>query len=222
MNKIIAHRGIHNKMVKENTYLAIFNALNNNNMIGVEFDIRLTKDKKIVIIHDGFINRTSNGTGRVEKMMLKDLQKYNYGTKSFYQTIPLLEKVLEINTKKILLIEIKTNNNYKDFFKELTKIINKFSYHNIYFMSFDKKILNLLKKYNKNILIGKIYLTSKIKSYKYNFYLFFDKLININIINKLLNKEKEVFIWTINNEKEYKKIKTKINNNKFYYISDIK
>ena len=83
MNKIIAHRGKTNKKVKENTYLAIINALNDYNIDGVEFDIRLTLDNKIVLSHDSNIIRTSIGMGKIENMSVKNLQKYNFGSKNF-------------------------------------------------------------------------------------------------------------------------------------------
>lgn len=223
MDKIIAHRGIYNSKIKENTYLAIFNAFNNKNIYGVEFDIRLTKDNKIVIIHDKTINRTSNGIGIVENMTLKELQKYNFGSKNFYQTIPTLEKILEINTNKIFLIEIKVSNNSKLFSKILLDILDKYKTQKIYLMSFNKEILNIIKNNNVNFNIGLIYLTNNIKSYRYNFYVLYDNLINNTIINSLINRNKEVFVWTINNYKEFNNIKNKINNyNKIYYIANIK
>ncbi len=223
MDKIIAHRGIYNSKIKENTYLAIFNAFNNKNIYGVEFDIRLTKDNKIVIIHDKTINRTSNGIGIVENMTLKELQKYNFGSKNFYQTIPTLEKILEINTNKLFLIEIKVSNNSKLFSKILLDILDKYKTQKIYLMSFNKEILNIIKNNNVNFNIGLIYLTNNIKSYRYNFYVLYDNLINNTIINSLINRNKEVFVWTINNYKEFNNIKNKINNyNKIYYIANIK
>ena len=150
MDKIIAHRGIYNSKIKENTYLAIFNAINNKNIYGVEFDIRLTKDNKIVVIHDKTINRTSNGIGIVENMTLKELQKYNFGSKDFYQTIPTLEKILEINTNKLFLIEIKASNNSKLFSKILLNILDKYKNKKIYLMSFNNEILNIIRNNNKN------------------------------------------------------------------------
>ena len=222
MDKIIAHRGIYNSKIKENTYLAIFNAFNNKNIYGVEFDIRLTKDNKIVIIHDKTINRTSNGIGIVENMTLKELQKYNFGSKNFYQTIPTLEKILEINTNKLFLIEIKVSNNSKLFSKILLDILDKCKTKKIYLMSFNKDILNIIRSNNKNLNIGLIYLTNNIKSYKYNFYVLYDKFINKDLINNLINRNKEIFIWTINNNKELSKIKNKINNiSTIYFISNI-
>ena len=42
--KNIIHRGITSKNIKENSYLAIKKAIKDKESIGVEFDIRLTKD----------------------------------------------------------------------------------------------------------------------------------------------------------------------------------
>ena len=201
MYKIIAHRGYHNKNIKENTYLSIKKALNNNHIIGVEFDIHLTKDKKIVIIHDSYIERTSNGHGKVEDMNIIDIQKYNFGTNKFLQTIPTLYKILELNTNKILLIEIKCNNNEKEFAKTIEKYI-PISKSNIYFISFNEKVLKHLKKsYQK----GKLSVNSK------------DTKYNILLINKLFYRNvktsKKVFIYTINTYKEF-------TNRNIYYICD--
>ena len=223
MDKIIAHRGIYNSKIKENTYLAIFNAINNKNIYGVEFDIRLTKDNKIVVIHDKTINRTSNGIGIVENMTLKELQKYNFGSKDFYQTIPTLEKILEINTNKLFLIEIKASNNSKLFSKILLNILDKYKNKKIYLMSFNNEILNIIRNNNKNINIGLIYLTNNIKSYRYNFYVLYDSFISNSIINNLLNRNKKIFIWTISNLKEFNNVKKRITNYKqLYYIANIK
>ena len=48
--KLIAHRGLTNENIKENTLEAFINAIENN-YDGIELDLRLTKDKKIVCLH---------------------------------------------------------------------------------------------------------------------------------------------------------------------------
>ena len=53
--KYIIHRGLTSNKNKENSYLAIRNAILDKNSSGVEFDIRLTKDNKIVLSHDSII-----------------------------------------------------------------------------------------------------------------------------------------------------------------------
>ena len=73
MKNLIAHRGLVNKINPENTYISILSALNSKKYVGVEFDVRLTKDNKLVLMHDKNIIRTTNGTGTVENMTLKEI-----------------------------------------------------------------------------------------------------------------------------------------------------
>lgn len=195
MNKIIAHRGKTNKKVKENTYLAIINALNDYNIDGVEFDIRLTLDNKIVLSHDSNIIRTSNGIGKIENMSLKNLQKYNFGSKNFYQTIPTLDKILNIKTNKILLIEVKVNNNIKKFSKVLISLLKDYNLDNIYITSFNKKFLKTLKKTNINI--GPLIINNNIKNKRFNFYVLNYLTFKDKTIKKLKLKNKKIFIWSL-------------------------
>lgn len=111
--KIYAHRGYSAKF-PENT-LAAFNACANLPIQGVEFDVHLTKDGKVVVIHDESIDRTSNGSGFVKDMTLAELRAYDYG--SWFsvefkgEKIPVLSEVLEMfrQTDIRVNIEIKSD-----------------------------------------------------------------------------------------------------------------
>ena len=96
--KIYAHRGYSAKY-PENT-LPAFQAAANLPIDGVEFDVHLTKDRQIVVIHDESINRTSNGEGYVKDMLLQELREFDYGNwfgEEFAgATIPTLEEVLKV------------------------------------------------------------------------------------------------------------------------------
>ena len=108
MSNLIAHRALDDSKYKENTKDAIIAALNKSYIKGIEIDVRITKDNKIVLIHDSIINRTSNGSGIVEAMTLKKLGKYNFGTKDNPCKISTLKEMLRIlPNDKIVLIEIK-------------------------------------------------------------------------------------------------------------------
>ena len=139
--KYIIHRGITSKKNSDNSYMAIKRALFDKESIGVEFDIRLTKDKKIVLSHDSVL-----GINYIENMNYTDIIKHKYLT--------TLDKILDIDTDKILLIDIKVNNNYKllgDILLDILKNTDK----NIYLMSFNKKIIKYLNKktkYKKGII----------------------------------------------------------------------
>ena len=58
-------------------------------------------------------------------MTLKELQRYNYGTKNVYQTIPTLDKILSFNINKLILLDIKNLGNEKELANHLNKLITK-------------------------------------------------------------------------------------------------
>jgi len=111
--KIIAHRGYSAKY-PENT-LAAFRAAAKLPIYGVEFDVHLTKDRELVVIHDEKIDRTSNGSGFVKDMTLEQLRQFDYGIwfgEEFAgEKIPTLSEVLEVFaiTNLHINIEIKSD-----------------------------------------------------------------------------------------------------------------
>jgi len=44
----------------------------------IELDVHLTADNQIVVIHDGSIDRTSNGSGYVSAMTYRQLLDYDF------------------------------------------------------------------------------------------------------------------------------------------------
>ena len=61
---------------------------------GFETDIRFTKDKRLVIMHDNRVNRTTDGKGIVEEMTLTELRKCRLQACS--EPVPTLEEVLSV------------------------------------------------------------------------------------------------------------------------------
>lgn len=205
MKNLIAHRGLVNKTNPENTYISILSALNSTKYVGVEFDVRLTKDNKLVLMHDKNIIRTTNGTGTVENMTLKELKKYQM-TKNKTQTIPTLERILSIKTNKILLIELKINNNEKELANTLIEVLKNYPHKTIYIMSFNKKVLNILKRYKHHIPLGHITILKKDITNKYDFYC----IRELHLTKKILSTNKKIFIWGL----------IKNPNDKYYTIVD--
>ena len=214
MIKFIAHRGNDKHSYDENSKDAILNVLKKDYICGVEFDIRITKDKRFVIHHNSTINLSSNGTGFIKNKTLKDLKKLKFGKNNY--KIDTLEEVLKdiknINSQKIILIEIKEEFNYSK--KEIIKLISilkKFKSLNIYICSFNYKLLIKLKKY-LNFKVGLI--ISKIINNSKDIKMFDFLSVHNNIYQKYKNF-KEVMVWTINTKEDLKKI-----NNKNYIITD--
>lgn len=194
--KIISHRGSGNKY-KPNTKEAIITALDTNYIDGVEFDIRITKDKKIVIIHDFIIDFVSDGTGFVKNIKYKKLLKYNFGTKENPSKIATLDEVLSlIHSNKIILIELKEESDkFNEFVNIVHKIISKYSLK-IYIASFNYELIKYFKtKYNKcGLIIGNGVNTKRL----YNHFDF--NMVNYKYRNRI--DKKETFLWTINEIKD--------------------
>lgn len=199
--KYIIHRGITSSKIFDNSYEGIKKAFKSENSFGVEFDVRLTKDKKIVLSHNSLI-----GINVIESTSYSNIIKNKYLT--------TLDKVLSIETEKIFLIDIKTNKNYKMLANALIKELNKTKKKNIYLASFDKKIISYLK--NKvNYKLGLISFSIP-RFKKYDFLVLNNKTISNNKLKR--NKIKEIFLWTINNDKELQETKKKFTNVNDYYL----
>ena len=194
---IISHRGSNISKYQKNTKQALLTAINLDFISGIEFDIRMTKDKKIVIIHDPIINLVSNGSGLVKKLKYKKLLKYNFGTKENPSKICTLEELLDnIKNNKKILIELKEeSNNFKEFVDIVYNIIKKYKL-NIYIASFNYELIKYFSLfYNKcGLIIGNgINIDKKYNNFNYN--------ILTYKYRKIYNK-KETFLWTINSYKD--------------------
>lgn len=217
MSNLIAHRGLNNKKYKENTKEAIIDSLKENYIKGIEIDIRLTKDNQIVVIHDSTINRVSNQTGQIKDMTLKELKKYNFGTKEKPSKICTLKEILEILPQnKLILIEIKETKNKDLFIKLLYKTIKKYKNKQIYIMSFNKEIINKLKEKYPNIKCG--LLTSTIINNEHQKK--YDFIVQSSYsINKIEEFKKPIFIWAIYNKRKYNELKKIMPTNTYYIVN---
>lgn len=75
---IIAHRG-DVSTAPENTMSAFRPALAGG-ADGIELDVRLTRDRKLVVFHDWSLKRTSDGYGPVNHYTLQELQSLDVGS----------------------------------------------------------------------------------------------------------------------------------------------
>jgi len=77
--KFCAHRGV-SALMPENTLPAFAAAL----ALGadeIEFDVRATKDHKLIVSHDNTLERISDGSGKLEEHTLAELLDRNIGVK---------------------------------------------------------------------------------------------------------------------------------------------
>lgn len=94
---IVAHRGLL-RHAPENT-LANFRACLEIRL-GFEFDVERTKDGHLVCIHDNTVDRTTNGTGKVADLTLKQIRELDAGSwfdpKFAGEKVPTVDEVLKL------------------------------------------------------------------------------------------------------------------------------
>lgn len=187
--KLIAHRG-NNSDKTENKIKGIIDNLNKSYIEGVEIDIQNTYDYKFVLSHNKIIKNNNNYIN-INKTNYKNIEKIDLLT-------DLLDK---IKSDKIIIIDCKVNDNYKEYAKKLIKTIKKYKYLNIYLCSFNYEFIKYIKKltsYKVGILIGYLMNINK-------------NLNDLDFVSVNFNmNEKKItipyFVWTVNSKEEIKKI----------------
>jgi len=109
---ICAHRGAM-ATHPENTLTAFREAIRLGTHM-IEFDVRMTKDKKLIIMHDRTIDRTTDGTGFVNELTLDEIKRLDAGSWKSYrfigEKVPTFKEALEVMPKNIWLnIHLKGN-----------------------------------------------------------------------------------------------------------------
>ncbi len=114
---VIGHRGAAARF-PENTFAAFDYAVGLG-VDAIEFDIRITRDGVVVVIHDPTLDRTTGGSGQVAQQSVPDLAEVDAGARFSPDGgrtypfagkgigIPTLEELIERYPSTPLLIEIK-------------------------------------------------------------------------------------------------------------------
>ena len=236
---ICAHRGYQKDCI-ENTKEAIEKANNSSFIDYIEVDVRLTKDNQLVLSHndylvdekersihisstnyddlieDTFMNQTNpiinNSLSEEEKLFILR-NKLNLISKS-YQLSSLIEGI-NLSNNKLLILDLKFQNNSDEFIQELIKELENVDTSNLIFQSTDAKSLLELQQLlpgNYCLIIDSKNDLNYINDFTY--FSFKKSLINYQLIEYLLSKGKKIAIWTINNSKD---LDTITNQSKDYY-----
>lgn len=167
MTLVFAHRG--SKGTHPENTLAAFKEAIRVNVDGIELDIQLTKDKELVVIHDGDVNRTTDKEGLVQEFTLLEIKELDAGSWFDVQfkdeKIPTFAEVLEllVATKYagFLNIEIKTDEyDYDGIEGKIYQCLHSYDLScNIIFSSFNmetmERMIKIDSKYPKSVIVKK-------------------------------------------------------------------
>ncbi|MCR5762005.1 MAG: metallophosphoesterase [Treponema sp.] len=172
--KIWAHRGCSGRY-PENTLQAFRAAAKIEGLYGIELDIQLSKDGELVVIHDENLDRTTNGSGPVRNLTLKELKKLKIKAKSVglfkkYECIPTMREVLDLLKpaclQKGLYINIELKNSrvrYEGMEEKILSLVKDYGLEEkVLYSSFNGESISLIKKLNPSAKTGILAASAKV------------------------------------------------------------
>lgn len=161
----------------------------------IEIDLRLTKDNKIVSIHDETVDRTSNGKGKVFNLTLKQLKSLDFG--SWYNKKYKGEKILTLeeifkkykNTTKYY-IEVRDVNGKLLMEKQLVDLVKKYKLENkVIIQSFSADSLKKVHKLNPKLKIVQLIYEKEYKKFNLSKVSKYADGIGIGVVGNLVTKK---------------------------------
>ena len=215
---IFAHRGAC-ALAPENT-ISSFELAVTHQADAVELDAKLSKDGEVMVIHDPTLERTTNGSGKVNNHTLAELKALDAGTKFnpkyAGEKIPTLEEVFEHVGKKVLVnVELTNYSSPKDdLIAKVAQLVKRQNMQDrVLFSSFIPKNLVMMKELLPDTPVALLCLEGLGGMFSRSFFL---KNVSPSIIHPYLadvdplyvrmehRRNRRVHVWTVNAEQDIK------------------
>lgn len=148
----VAHRGLHDKNIPENSLGAFSKAIEKG--YAIELDVQLLADNTVVVFHDDSLARMTGNDGYLKYLNKEDLKSLKLkGTK---ECIPTLQDVLTLVDGKVpLLIEIKNKHKVGKLEQTVIDLLKNYQ-GEFAVQSFNPFSLGYVKKHAPQILRGQL------------------------------------------------------------------
>lgn len=150
---VAAHRASHNKY-PENSLAAMKESIAQGIDV-IEVDVHETKDKVLVIMHDGDIKRMTGHEGKIHDLTYAELQQYTllFNGKPTTEKIPTFEEVLKLAKDKVM-IDIDFKEGTKEPAQQtIDLIVANHMEDQVMFFLYDHRYAPLLHDWNPHIPI---------------------------------------------------------------------
>ncbi len=204
----IAHRG-GSKYAPENSLEAFKDAIKSK-VDGVELDVHLTKDGKVIVMHDENVKRTTDGYGLIKDLTMKQIRMFH---RPNGEPVPTLQDVIDIiKGKCFCIIEIKDEGMEKKVIAIIKK--NKIAKTTIISSKLPdilRKVKKIAPKIKTDIIIEKPLKPDEIikEAEKTNAKIIAspDLLTTKELVEKAHKKGLKIYVWTVNKKKNIEKFK---------------
>ena len=158
---LIAHRGASGH-APENT-LAAFKKAVSLGATFIETDLQLTRDTRLVAIHDETVNRTTNGKGAVHDMTLAEIRRLDagswFGSEFAGERLPPLDEILEFAKKHdvVFYLELKPAGSWGGEHALISGLRESGQIARTVVISFDASILAAVRKIEPTLMTALLY-----------------------------------------------------------------
>jgi glycerophosphoryl diester phosphodiesterase len=159
---VVAHRGA-SGYAPENT-MAAFRLAVEMGARFIETDLHLTRDARVVAIHDSTLDRTTTGHGLVDLMSIKEVRALDAGAwfgslsaKSFVgESVPTLDEILRFakETDVIFYLEIKSDSTWGAEHAVVAALRDTGEAARIVILSFEPATLESVNRLDRTIMTG--------------------------------------------------------------------
>ena len=157
----IAHRGA-SGYAPENTFAAFRRAVSMGAGF-IETDLQLSRDARLVALHDATVNRTTNGQGAVHDMTLAELRRLDagswFGSEFAGERIPTIEEILEFAKKHdvVFYLEMKPSGSWGGEHALISALRESGEIARTVVISFDPAILVGVRKIEPTLMTGLLF-----------------------------------------------------------------
>lgn len=170
---IYAHRGA-SGAAPENT-MAAFRKAAELGAHGIECDVQMTKDGRLVICHDEAVGRTSNGKGYIKDLTCEEIRSLDMGSwfsaEYAVEKMPLLEELLELIKRQGMYLNIELKNGifiYEGMEEKVVDMVKSFGLQDkTIFSSFNHYSIYDIKKKHSQLITGALYMEGLYQPWKY-------------------------------------------------------
>jgi glycerophosphoryl diester phosphodiesterase len=216
---VVGHRGA-SAYAPENTMAAFRHAVELGAAF-IETDLHISRDARLVAIHDSTLERTTNGRGEVKDFTLEELRALDAGSwfdsKFAGEKIPTMEEVLDFACERDvgLFLEIKPEAPWGIEHGLLSLLRNSGDAHRVVVLSFSAGILRNVRRIDKTVMTGLLF-----DSMKNGVGAVLDRALDIGVrqlaprgdlvTSELLAKARrhdlQVVCWTVNDAQQMRKL----------------
>jgi len=198
-SQVIAHRG-GPSYAPENTLAAFQNAVAQG-VDWLEFDVQMTRDGELVVIHDETVDRTTDGTGAVSDLTLEQIRALDAGNGEKVPTFEEVVKLAKAGGVKIL-PETKSAHLYPGIEEKLLQVLEEDGYlEQTAIQSFEADSLETIHRLNPNAKLCALYdlwqfnLSAPPGDAQYVCPMAEMVLLNPAMIRQAHGEGRQVFIW---------------------------